>query len=452
MSKTAESAITEAELARQKDVVSFGADDQEQITSLFDAFPGLEADIAGAFARRLDAGEYTLDGSDITQEEVESTVQEFLIDLVTDGYDTDAYEARAEFGRRCESADVPLPQLQVAFQAYTAVVRDRLEADSRADGNRFEWYRCIEGSKTLDARAVIHGYEDARESSGGEMESTLEEIKNRHLKPMQASGTVVKRGTEEVCDLVNAQTEKTMKVSEEITTLSATVEEIASSAQQVESVAVSAEETADEGQSSAEDAIEVMEEIEADSRAVAEDITELEAKLDEIDDITAVISDIADQTNMLALNASIEAARAGEAGEGFAVVADEVKSLAEESQQQATEVEETVEDVQAVTARTIENLQQTNQRIDQGLTEVERAMEQLEDIVASVTEASDGISEIASATDEQAEMAEAVSTMVDEITERADTVQNEMDTIAAANQEQTEKIESALASIEEMMN
>ncbi len=72
----------------------------------------------------------------------------------------------------------------------------------------------------------------------------------------------------------------------------------------------------------------------------------LNAGTEEIGEITKVIHDITEQTKLLALNATIEAARAGEAGKGFAVVAGEVKELALQSSQAADRIALQITDVQ----------------------------------------------------------------------------------------------------------
>lgn len=72
--------------------------------------------------------------------------------------------------------------------------------------------------------------------------------------------------------------------------------------------------------------------------SVAETQDSLEA-LSKINEMVKAIIDVSMQTKMLSINASVEAARAGSNGKGFAVVAQEIRSLANASEEAASDIQ-----------------------------------------------------------------------------------------------------------------
>lgn len=160
---------------------------------------------------------------------------------------------------------------------------------------------------------------------------------------------------------------------DEVSNITATAEQLSASMQQTESTAITLSdasermihhiETMDDknktGVDTANDisirAVQLKKDA-AEAARKADEICsttgeKLKAAIDEskqvqqINVLTKAILDIADQTSLLSLNASIEAAKAGEFGRGFSVVADEIRSLADNSETTALQIQNITKNV-----------------------------------------------------------------------------------------------------------
>lgn len=257
-----------------------------------------------------------------------------------------------------------------------------------------------------------------------------------------ATESVAREGQEtsesvtEIATAANDQNRQLRDAAEEMERMSASIEEVTASANEVASTSQQAAKRGDEGRDAAAAAVEELHAIEERSRSAAHAVGQLDDEMEEIDAIVETISEIADRVNMLALNASIEAARAGEAGSGFAVVAEEVKTLAEETQQSAGEVEELITSLRSQTDETVSEMTAIQESVVDGVETVEAAETALETIAERVEQANDGIQEMSEAMDAQSRSVQGVADTVDDVAAISQETARSASSVSETTQEQ----------------
>lgn len=229
-------------------------------------------------------------------------------------------------------------------------------------------------------------------SSVDDFRSDLDETGN-NLTSMAAASEEVNASVEEVAAGAQATAEKGTDIARKVD---------------------DAMKAGEDGMSSVRRAVSGIEGVVGNASSTAKSVQELGERTQQIQNFVSQIGGIADQTNLLALNAAIEAARAGDAGRGFAVVAEEVRTLAEESNMAAKNIESLAKtimgDLDVVVNMSLENAKASEN--------AKKLSTDTETIIASMISY---LSEIAGATQDLAAVAEEQAASSEEI---AEAVQN----------------------------
>jgi methyl-accepting chemotaxis protein len=205
-----------------------------------------------------------------------------------------------------------------------------------------------------------------------------------------------------------------------------------------------------QGEQAVGEATGAIEAVRESSAAVTEAIRALGEKSEQVGGIVATINAIAGQTNLLALNAAIEAARAGEQGRGFAVVAEEVRKLAEESQVAAGSIAELIAEIQGETRHTIEIVEGSAARTDQGVATVQQARSAFASIGEVVERMAAQVDEIAVVIERLSASSMRVSEDIGEVASVAEEASASSEQVSAGTEQTSASAQEIAASAQEL--
>ncbi|WP_436346614.1 methyl-accepting chemotaxis protein [Natronorubrum sp. FCH18a] len=349
--------------------------------------------------------------------------------------------ARAEAERARTESEQFSRHLEQTADAYGETMRAcaggdltrRLEPD--ADNEAMETVAAEFNAMMDDIEATVAATRAFAEAVDEAAESTADGVVE-----VRSASEQVTTSVQQIADGADRQSEQLTAIGTEVDELSTTTEGIAATSSQVATLAERTATTSADARDAARRAIAGMNAIEDEASDAVAEVDRLEREIEAIDDFLEFIGDLSKETNMLALNASIEAARSSSGDAEFTAVADQVKSLAEETQEAAVDVEDRLERVRHRTAQVAAVVRTTDDRIADHRGAVETTVSSLEEISAISEETSDGVQEISAATQQQAAATQEVVAMTDDVTAISEETSAEAETVAAAAEEQTSSL------------
>lgn len=209
----------------------------------------------------------------------------------------------------------------------------------------------------------------------------------RFTRQINRVNEILNEGAGQVADSSGQVASASQDLAETASEQSASLSEISSSLGDVSSITRQNAENANIADKLTKETDEIVLRANDSMTELTTSMEEITKASEENQKIIKTINEIAFQTNLLALNAAVESARAGEAGAGFAVVADEVRNLAMRSAGAAKNTSVLIED--------------TVKKIRYGKELVDKANEAFSQVAQSASKTGQLVSEIAAASNEQ---------------------------------------------------
>lgn len=305
---------------------------------------------------------------------------------------------------------------------------------------------------------------------------------NRLMEPVTQSNQIL----DEVCDVVNSNSNEMEEYSVELNTVgnsvSSAFQEIVATLEEVNSMVQSnlrnitasndkAEQTfqsAEHGREKIQEMVVAMDQIKSSNEDFGSKMMVLSDKMAEITtvitnviDKTTVINDIVFQTKLLSFNASVEAARAGEHGKGFSIVAEEVGALAAESGKASMEIAQLLES----SFRTVEqlsndvksqintSLEENSHTVESGLQRVKQTEQAFTEIIGNIRDVTSKIGEVTIASNEQATGIDEVTKAINGISDSVDktaTISNQVMGSAKSMKSKSDDLSSVVTKLREI--
>ncbi|WP_299692159.1 methyl-accepting chemotaxis protein [uncultured Vibrio sp.] len=277
------------------------------------------------------------------------------------------------------------------------------------------------------------------------MEITIDSLRDI-VSQVNRSSVHIGEMSQSLNQVTNTSSTNATQLNSEMTNISSAVDQLASSTSEIANSANHASQVANQatenvamGLKEVDKTLHEIGSADESMQISSQKVTDLHKESMNIGAILEVIKGVSEQTNLLALNAAIDAARAGEQGRGFAVVADEVRTLAQRTQDSASQIDELITSLQRGAKDALESIKESHNTVSDASTQAQQASNNLHVINQHIQDLSQANRQIAASVDEQ-------NSLTKSLGENA----QDANGIAHSNQESVNRISSAASDLTEV--